>query len=191
MKRLVQVIVFILLIAAFIYLGSRDYKDKVKQNKKSNDPRDVLISDDTVFIETNHSKILSKLSTNSSFILYACINENKLCSKYGMLIDEIAKNYEINDVYYYDFKQDRDNNNGTYQKIISKLDKYLLTDDLGEQDLHAPTLIFVKNGSIYAFDDSLSSYHGNKKIDEVWNEETINYKREYLIDTMEGYLLNE
>ena len=191
MKRLIQVTVFILLILAFIYLGTRDYKTSKKKNIGSDNTSDVLIKDDTVFIDTNHSKILSKLSSKSSFIMYACIDSNKLCSKYGILIDEIAKNYEISDIYYYDFKSDRENNNGTYQKILSKLEKYLLTDDLGEQDLHAPTLIFVKDGSVYAFDDSLSINHGKVDADKVWNEEVENQKREYLINTMEGYLLHE
>ena len=104
MKRLIQVIIFILLILAFVYLGTRDYKTNKKKKIDSNITSDVLIKDDTVFIDTNHSKILSKLSSKSSFIIYACIDDNKLCSKYGMLIDEIAKNYEISDIYYYDFK---------------------------------------------------------------------------------------
>ena len=191
MKRFIQVIIFILLIVAFIYLGQKDYKTSIKNNKKSEIPSDRLIDNDTVFIETNHSKILSKMSSKNDFILYACIDENKLCTKYGLLIDEVAKEYNISDIFYYDFKDDRENNNGTYQKIIGKLSGYLITDDLGEQDLHAPTLIFFKNGLVYSYDDSLSQVRGEYNIDTVWNEETINLKRTYLSEVMEEFSKHE
>ena len=170
MKKFIQVIIFILLIVAFIYLGQKDYKTSIKNNKKSEIPSDRLIDNDTVFIETNHSKILSKMSSKNDFILYACIDENKLCTKYGLLIDEVAKEYNISDIFYYDFKDDRENNNGTYQKIIG---------------------IFFKNGLVYSYDDSLSQVRGEYNIDTVWNEETINLKRTYLSGVMEEFSKHE
>lgn len=190
MKRFIQAIVFILLIIAFIYLGTRDYK-VTKKNIEHKTPKDVLVNNDTVFIETNHSKLLNKISSKNDFILYACINENKLCAKYGLLIDEVAKSYKINDIYYYDFSEDRNENNATYQKILTKLDQYLLTDDQGKQNLYAPTLIFFKNGLVYSFDDSLSFNRGNTSIEDLWTEEQINIKKIYLNEVMKGFVSNE
>ena len=191
MKRLIQFTIFALLIAAFIYLGSKDYREKIKNNNKSTTSNDVLIDGDTLFVKANHSKILSKLSSDSTFILYTCTNSNKLCPKYGLLINEIAKNYNIEDLYYYDIESDRENNNGTYQKIVSKLKPYLLTDDNNEQDLHAPSVYFIKNGKVYSFDDSLAFNRGKQSLDNLWNDKVKEEKREYLISVMEGYILNE
>ena len=191
MKKLIKLVIFVLLILAFIYLGTKEYHNKIKKNINNDIASDMLLDNETVFIETNHSKVLSKLSSKNNFILYACIDANKLCTKYGLLINDVAKENGINDIFYYDFKNDREENNGTYQKILSKLSDYLMTDDLGNQDLHAPTLIFFKNGLVYSFDDSLSEYRGNFNVDDVWTEEQINIKKTYLTEVMKGFSLNE
>lgn len=192
MKRLIQFVIFSVLIAAFIYLGSKDYREKIKNKNKSETASNVLIDGDTLFVKANHSKILSKLSSSSSsFILYTCTDDNKLCPKYGMLINDVLKNYDVEDIYYYDFKQDRKNNNGTYQKIVSKLESYLITDDYGKQNLRAPSIYFIKNGEVYSYDDSLAFHRGKNDIKDLWNDKVKEEKREYLISVMEGYILHE
>lgn len=191
MKKLLKFVIFVVLIIAFIYFGTRDYKTNHKKKINEKNASSVLLNGDYVFNDINHSKVLNKLSSKNDSIIYVCVDGNKLCTKYGLLIDEVAKNYSIDTIYYYDIKEDRDNNNGTYQKIINKLSNYVVTDDLGEQNLYAPTLIFIKNGSVYKFDDSLTLIHGKVDIDKIWNEETIEAKRSYLFEVMEGYISNE
>lgn len=191
MKKLLKFVIFALLVIAFIYLGTYNYKVDKKKNINGTNASSVLLDGNYIFKDVNHSKILNKLSSKSDSIIYACIDGNKLCIKYGLLIDEVAKNFSIDNIYYYDIKEDREKNNGTYQKILSKLSDYLLVDDLGEQDLHSPTLIFIKNGSVYSFDDSLSTNRGQLDIDKIWNDEVIEAKRAYLFEVMEGFIENE
>lgn len=191
MKNLFKLVVFIILIIAFIYFGTKDYKFNQKKKINEKNASSVLLNGKYVFNEINHSKVLNKLSSKNDSIIYVCVDGNKLCTKYGLLIDEVAKNFSIDTIYYYDIKEDRENNNGTYQKIINKLSDYVITDDLGKQNLYAPTLIFIKNGSVYNFDDSLVLSHGKKSIDKVWNEEIIEAKRSFLFEIMEGYISNE
>lgn len=191
MKKLLKIAIFAILIVLFIYFGTRDYKIVKKKKIDEKNASSVLLDEGYLFTEINHSKVLNKISSKNDAIIYFCIDGNELCTKYGLLIDEVFKTFNVNEIYYYDIKEDRENNNGTYQKILSILKDYLLTDDLGEQDLHAPTLLFIKNGDIYAFDDDLSLVHGVFDIDKVWNEEVINAKREYLTEVIGGYLANE
>lgn len=191
MKKLFKLVVFIILIIAFIYFGTKDYKFNQKKKINEKNASSVLLNGKYVFNEINHSKVLNKLSSKNDSIIYVCVDGNKLCTKYGLLIDEVAKNFSIDTIYYYDIKEDRENNNGTYQKIINKLSDYVITDDLGKQSLYAPTLIFIKNGSVYNFDDSLALPHGKKSIDKVWNEEMVEAKRSFLFEIMEGYISNE
>ena len=192
MKKLIKFIIFVILIAAFVYFGTKDYNVKKKNiEKNEKNASSVLLNGDYVFNEINHSKVLNKLSSKNDSIIYICIDGNKLCTKYGLLIDEVAKNYSIDTIYYYDIKEDRENNNGTYQKIISKLTNYILTDDLGKQNLYSPTLIFIKKGEVTIFDDSLSINRGEIDIDKIWTEELVNAKTEFLYDAMEGFINNE
>ena len=191
MKKLIKFIIFVILIAAFVYFGTKDYPVKHKKIENEKNASSILLNGDYVFDEINHSKVLNKLSSKNDSIIYICIDGNKLCTKYGLLIDEVAKNYSIYTIYYYDIKEDRENNNGTYQKILTKLTNYLLTDDLGKQNLYSPTLLFIKKGEVYIFDDSLSINRGEIDIDKIWTEELINAKRDYLYDAMEGFINNE
>lgn len=191
MKKLLKFIIFVILIIAFVYFGTKKYPVKHKDIENEKNASSILLNGDYVFNDINHSKVLNKLSSKNDSIIYVCIDGNKLCTKYGLLIDEVAKSFSIDTIYYYDIKEDRENNNGTYQKIVNKLSDYVIIDDLGEQNLYAPTLIFVKKGMVYSFDDSLSINHGKLDVDKVWDEETIESKKNYLIETMEGFINNE
>ena len=191
MKKLLKFIIFVILIVAFVYFCTKKYPVKHKDIENEKNASSILLNGDYVFDDINHSKVLNKLSSKNDSIIYVCIDGNKLCTKYGLLIDEVAKSFSIDTIYYYDIKEDRENNNGTYQKIINKLSDYAITDDLGNQNLCAPTLIFIKKGIVYSFDDSLSINHGKLDVDKVWDEETIESKQNYLIETMEGFINNE
>lgn len=191
MKKLIKFVIFVLFIMAFVYLGTKKYPVKHKNVENEKNASSILLNKDYVFDGINHSKVLNKLSSKNDSIIYICIDGNKLCTKYGLLIDEVAKTYSIDTIYYYDIKEDRENNNGTYQKIITKLSNYVLTDDLGRQNLYSPTLLFIKKGEVYIFDDSLSINHGEIDIDKVWTEDVINQKREFLLNAMEGFISNE
>ena len=188
MRKIVKLIIFILFIACFIYLGTKEYKTNEKKKIDVNKATDVLLNGNYVFKEINHSKLLSMLTSKSSdFIFYACHDKKKLCIYYGEIIDSVAKEMGIDLIYYYNFEADKNENNATYQKIVDKLSPYLLTDDLGNQDLVAPTLIFIKNGAVYAIDDEFSYIRGNKSVDAVLTEEVIYDKTTYLQLLMEGY----
>ena len=63
MKKAVKFIIFIFFIACFIYLGTRDYEIDTKKKINNKKTSEVLFSDDTVFTEVNHSKLLSRLSS--------------------------------------------------------------------------------------------------------------------------------
>ena len=191
MKKLLKFIIFVLLIIAFIYFGTRNYKVNNSKKVSEKNASSILLNGNYVFDEINHSKLLNKLSTKNDCIVYVCVDGNKLCTKYGLLIDEVAKTFDIKSIYYYDIKEDREKNNGTYQKIISKLSNYVLTDDLGKQNLYSPTLIFIKNGVVYSFDDSLSINHGKLDENKIWDEQLIEAKTRYLQEVMGGFTANE
>lgn len=191
MKKLLKLIIFVILIIAFIYFGTKDYKLDSKKRQNEKNASSVLLNGDYVFNDINHSKVLNKLSTKNDSIIYVCVDGNKLCTKYGLLIDEVAKTYSIDTIYYYDIKEDREKNNGTYQKIVSKLKDFLITDDLGEQNLYAPTLIFIKNGMVYEFDDSLSLNRGEVNVDKIWTDSMVQLKRDFLYQAVEGFISNE
>ena len=192
MKKYIKLLIFCIFIALFIYFGTLGKSSESKNKNSNNSSVDKYFGSAYVFEEINHSKLLSKLNSNNpSMIIYACFKDSNLCDSYAQLINEIARNYEIDEILYYDFKIDKKEKNATYQKILSKFSDYLMTDDLGRQNFYAPTLITIKDGFVYSFDDDLSLKRGKDSYKRVLSQEELDAKREYLINTFEEYTSNE
>lgn len=192
MKKVIKLVIFCIFIGCFVYLGTIHADESKKKKSISGTDNDKYFGSAYVFEEINHSKLLSKLnSKNQNMIIYACFKDSNLCDSYGDVINDIARIYEIDEIYYYDFKIDKKENNATYQKIVNKLSSYLITDDLGNQDLHAPTLIFIKDSEVYMVLDDLALQHGKDANDKILSLELQEEKKEELVNVMEGYLYNE
>lgn len=192
MKKYIKLLIFCVFIALFIYFGTLGKTSESKKKNSSNNSVDKYFGSAYVFEEINHSKLLSKLNSNDpTMIIYACFKDSDLCDSYAQLINEIARNYEIDEILYYDFKIDKKEKNATYQKILSKFSNYLMTDDFGNQDFYAPTLITIKDGFVYGFNDDLALKRGKDSHNRKLSQEELDLKREYLINTFEEYKSNE
>ena len=66
-----------------------------------------------------------------------------------------------------------------------------MTDDLGNQEFYAPTLITIKDGFVYGFDDDLALKRGKNSYKRTLSQEELDIKREYLINLFEEYTSNE
>ena len=66
-----------------------------------------------------------------------------------------------------------------------------MTDDFGNQDFYAPTLITIKDGFVYGFDDDLALKRGKDSHNRKLSQEELDLKREYLINIFEEYKSNE
>ena len=146
MKKFIKFLFFSFFIACFIYLGTREYNSN--EHRSSNKEKKVtsFFDNSKVFISINHSQLLDKISKNDDLIFYTCIKNDDVCLTYAKLVEEKAIEHNVGNIYYYEFSEDRKTNNGTYQKIVSKLSSYLETSDDGNQDLQSSTLVFMKNG---------------------------------------------
>lgn len=192
MKKYIKFLIFIIFIVLFIYFGTigNDGNSNKASNKDSNVSK--YFGSAYVFEEINHSKLLTKLNKkNPDMIIYACYTDSELCDSYAQLINEVALNYEIDEILYYDFKIDKKEHNATYQKILSKFSDYLMTDDFGNQEFYAPTLITIKDGFVYGFDDDLALKRGRDSYKRSLSQEELDLKREYLTNLFEEYTSNE
>lgn len=192
MKKYIKLFIFIIFIVCFICLGTVGRDKKTNRTKINDSDVGRYFGSSYVFEEINHSKLLTKLNKkNQNMIIYACFMDNELCDSYAQLINEIALNFEIDEILYYDFKIDKKEHNATYQKILSKFSDYLITDDFGNQDFYSPTLITIKDGFIYSFDDDLALKRGKDSFERTLSQDEIALKSEYLTNLFEEYTSNE
>ena len=166
LKRILQGVLFIVIIGAFIYVGTRDFNVAEVVDNERFDQDYVNVSQDNVFKYVNAVEVYSAL--NNSAIIFMGYPTNKWSGYYANILNEAAKDSGIEEILYYDFYEDRENRNATYQSIVLNLSNYLTTLDDGSQEIFAPTLIIIKNGKIIAYDAETSLTQGNINPDDYW-----------------------
>jgi len=167
-KRILQGLLFILIIVGFIYIGKQDFTKKIVDNEKF-DSEYVNVDKENVFKYVNAQDVYTKIKSGN-IILFMGFPSNKWSGYYANILNQAAKESGINEILYYDFKTDRDNKNATYQSIVLKLGNYVSTLDDGTQEIFAPTLVIMKKGKIIAFDNETAINIGNIKPEDYWNE---------------------
>lgn len=168
-KKVFQGILFILIIIAFIYIGTRDFSDKIDVDNVKFDSEYSNVDKDNVFVYVTATDVYSKLK-NGTAIIFMGFPENEWTGYYANILNQAAKESGIKEIMYYNFLEDRTNKNGTYQSIVLKLSNYMTTKDDGTKDIYAPTLIVIKNGEILAYDNETAFNIGNGLPNEYWNE---------------------
>ncbi len=163
-----SIIIFAFLIFGFIYFGTLNYGEDYSDSELFAAEYKGF-TEDNIFVYKSANQILNILDKDG--IIFFGNNKNIWSEKTATMINEVATKNNIEEIYYYDFFEDRTNNNGNYELIVEKLKNYLNIDDTGNSEMYAPTVIVVKNGKIIFYDDSTSFVRGDITPDELWNEE--------------------
>lgn len=167
-KLILQGILFVAIIVGFIYIGTRDFNKEVVVDNERFDADYVNVSKDNVFKYANAVEVYQALKGNA--IIFMGYPANVWSGYYANILNEAAKDAGIKEILYYDFYEDRENRNGTYQSIVLSLTNYLVTLDDGTEEIYAPTLVIVKNGKVIAFDNETAFTKGNITPEVYWDE---------------------
>lgn len=169
--------VLLLLIASlvvyFVFIKKDNNTDNIKFSKEY-----TSVSKDNVFVYRSKDEIINILEHGTG-IVYLGYPECPWCEAYVVLLNEIAKNEGIEKIYYYNIKEDRDDNTKFYQKVVSILNDYLDYDEEGKRRIFVPNITFVKKGKII-FNDNETSLISDKAPSEYWTEEKKNLFNEKL-----------
>lgn len=167
-RNVIKLILFCIMIYLFAYLGTKEYQTDVVDNIRfSSEYKDI--SKNNVFVYLNENKVLEILNGKSG-ILFMGFPSNIWSHYYAEYLNEVAINNHIEEIYYYDFRKDRNLNNNTYTNIVNKLKEYLTFDDIGNMDLSAPTIVIVKNGEILYFDDEITYIKGEIRPEDYFTD---------------------
>ncbi len=186
-KKVFQSILFILIILAFIYIGNKDFGNNVEIDNEKFDHDYPLVNKDNVFTYVNAKEIYALLK-NGSGIIFMGFPTNNWTGYYAQMLNDVAKEVGVTKILYYDFYEDRNMKNATYQSIVVKLSNFLPVLDEGNQDIYAPTLLIVKDGKIISFDSETSINMGNIKPEEYWDSLKVGLKKNNLKMMLQDYL---
>ncbi|MBR3319721.1 hypothetical protein IKG20_00200 [Candidatus Saccharibacteria bacterium] len=96
------------------------------------------------------------------------------CQSYAKMLNTVAKEHGVEEIYYYNIYNDRENNTENYQKFVSILDEHLQYNQLGEKRIYVPNLTFIIDGEIIGNDfETSKDTLGLENPDEYWTEERV------------------
>lgn len=184
-QMVIYIILFCLLIYGFIYLGKKDYKVKVSDNERFSSEFS-LVSKDNVFKYVNATDARMVAKGAKGIVLFG--TNNDWVNYYAYIVDKVAKEVGVKEIYYYDFIKNRKDNNGTYEDIVKTLSNYVTYNDKGVAEIYAPTLLVVSNDKVILFDSETSFVKGDILPNAYWNSEKIAEKENQIREAFIKYL---
>lgn len=113
-----------------------------------------LDDDENIYKYETYDNVMDTLKKETG-IIYLGFPSCSLCKEVIPLLNEVAKEKNIEEILYYNFKDIRENNTEEYKELSNVLSNYIKEDDEGNKRIEAPTIIFVNKGNI------LGVYVGN------------------------------
>lgn len=136
------------------------------------------VPEDNVFVYKNIDEII-KVLEHGTGIVYLGFPGCQWCQAYVPLLNEFAKESDIDKIYYCNILEDRKNNTEEYQKIVSILKDNLLYDQNGDHRIYVPDVTVVLNGTILGHDNESSLVTAEDGTPtEYWTAQRIDALRE-------------
>ena len=187
-RKAIYAVVFIAMIASFIYLGNKyagnseikvlDITDFYKDINKEN------------FEVIKGGKFIS-LFKKGKHIIVIGNSKSEYSQKYMQEINSIVEELALQEVYYYDIINDKAQANSNYYELIELLDGYLITTDISENNLLAPSLYIIDKGKVKYYNIETSAMKNTDKVSDYWTEEKeIEFKTE-ISNAINKYYLNK
>lgn len=186
-QMVIYIIIFCLLIYAFIYLGKKEYKVELPDNEKFSSMFS-MVSTDNVFKIVNATEARMVSRGAKGIVLFG--TENEWVNYYAYIVNKIAKEVGVEEIYYYDFTKNRKDNNRTYEDIVKNLSNYVTYNDKGVAEIYAPSLLVVSKDEVLLFDSDTSFIKGKTTPSTYWNSFTQGEKEQNLRAVFTEYLKN-
>jgi len=139
-----------------------------------------LVGGDNIFVYRNADETADILE-NGRGIVFIGYKECPWCQLYAVFLHDVAREMEIDKIFYCDIKEDRENNSESYRRLVSILAGRLQYDDEGRPRVYVPDVSIVSRGRIIARDFETSKETlGYNTPQEYWNDERVNALKERL-----------
>ena len=184
-QMIIYCILFIILIGAFIYLGTLDYDESLPDNEQFAEDFS-LVSEDNVFKYVNATDALMVANGTKGIVLFG--TQNEWVNYYANIVNKVAKEVGIDTIYYYDFVSNRQDNNGTYEAIVEELSDYVTYNDYVTPEIYAPSLLVVSGDEVLLFDTKTAFVRGDIAPSEYWNSFNESAKIQELRNVFTEYL---
>ena len=116
----------------------------------------VLIDEDNIFVYKNAKQTIDILA-NGTGIVFLGFPTCPWCQAYVVLLQDVAKQMGVEEIFYLDIFDDRSNNSKEYRKLVELKEEHLLLDDNGNPRIFVPDVTVVKDGAFVGHDNETST----------------------------------
>ncbi len=182
MKKLVALLLtFLLVLAGCNMVEVTKVEDDTKTDAIRFSKEYELNDNNNIYVYATYDNVMDTIESGSG-IIYLGFPSCDLCTKIVPVLNKAAKEKNIDEILYYNFKDIRENNTDEYRKLTNVLSDYI-KDDEEKSKIKAPTIVFVNNGNIIGVYVGVLSSDAEEILTE---EEKSNLKSSFLslIDKM-------
>lgn len=168
---LLGVVIILAVVIIFLNIKKKNDDNNITDAKKFSE--EYKISEDNVFVYRNSDEIL-KIMKKGTGVIYLGFPECPWCSAYVLYLNEVAKENNLDKIYYYNILEDRKNNTEFYKEVVKLLSGHLQYDDEGNERLYVPNVSFHVKGKIIGNDyETSKDTHDLKDPKDYWTNEEI------------------
>ena len=181
-------IIFIAMLAAFIYLGN---KYAGNSEVKVLDISDYYAEIPQENFEVIKGKKFISLLKEGNHIIVIGNSKSEYSQKYMEEVNKIVEELKLEKIYYYDIINDKAQANSNYYEIIELLDGYLTTTDTSDKNLLSPSLYIVDNGKVKYYNTETTAMKNTDTVNDYWTlQQEFNFKQE-ITEAINKYCLNK
>jgi hypothetical protein len=102
---------------------------------------------DNRFVYVSSEEII-EIFEDGSGLVFLGFPECPWCQEITPILHEAAVAENLDEIYYYNIREDRESNDPAYQQLVGYLEEYLRTDEDGTPRIYVPDISAVRNGEI-------------------------------------------
>ena len=180
-KIILSFVVIAIIITAIVV--SRKEIFHISNNTKDNErffKEYPLTEVNNVFKYATADEALEILKSEKA-IVYFGFSSCPWCQQYAPILNTVAKENDVDTIYYCDIREDRKNNTEAYKKLVDLLKGYLEDDTDGNKRIYVPDAYFVKDGKIVGHNNDTSTIEG-ADVEEYYTAEAKENLKNKLIE---------
>jgi len=182
--KLYKIVLLLIFSCMFLRCQGKDSRKEADGSQIGDSERFALeyplVGGDNIFVYRNADETADILERGRG-IVFIGYKECPWCQLYAVFLHDVAREMEIEQIYYCDIREDRESNSESYRRIVGILDKRLQYDDEGRPRVYVPDVSIVSRGRIITRDFETSKETlGYDTPQEYWNDERVNALKERL-----------
>lgn len=188
-RKIIYLILFSLMILAFIYLSD---KYAARSERKVMTFNDYYQNIETKRYDVIKSNTLIKYlkGDDEKHLILIGSHTSKWSKEYAKILTEVFDELNIKNVKYYNLNSDKSQKNANYYEIKELLNGSLSTTDGSENNVLAPSLYIINDGKVKYYNIDTVVMKNTTAPKDYWTEEKISKFKIEITNAINKYYLN-